>query len=354
MDTSKLHVAFTQPARYPLIDVLKAFAAQCIVLHHFSAYGPVSDAAQRIAPGLITVLYEYGRMAVQVFLVVAGYLAARGLTSSRDGARTPVVAIINRFVRLLGPYVFALVMAMLSAALARHWLNDEFVPDAPTLAQLLAHVGLLHGVLGYDALSSGVWYVAIDFQLYALLALVLWVGRGNTLLSRAVILVLCAASLLWFNRDTSLDNWAIYFFGAYGLGICAWWAGHPTSARDKTLFALVVAIAVAALLLDFRLRVALAVLVAIALAGWADQGMRLPAWLDRLIQQLSRTSYALFLVHFPVLLLINASYAGFGLTGADTALWCIATGWAASVGVAHVFHHGVERPLGRWRSGNRD
>ncbi len=33
-------------ARFPLVDGLKAIAAQLIVLHHFAAYGPVSHAAQ--------------------------------------------------------------------------------------------------------------------------------------------------------------------------------------------------------------------------------------------------------------------------------------------------------------------
>jgi hypothetical protein len=35
---------------------------------------------------------------------------------------------------------------------------------------------LLHGVLGYASISAGAWYVAIDFQLYALMVAALWVG----------------------------------------------------------------------------------------------------------------------------------------------------------------------------------
>ena len=32
---------------------------------------------------------------------------------------------------------------------------------------------VLHGILGVDSLSAGVWYIAIDFQLFALTALLL-------------------------------------------------------------------------------------------------------------------------------------------------------------------------------------
>ena len=40
-----------------------------------------------------------------------------------------------------------------------------------------------------DSLSAGVWYVAIDFQLFALFALLLWCGRGRPWLSVLLVLV---------------------------------------------------------------------------------------------------------------------------------------------------------------------
>ena len=61
------------------IDVLKVIASQLIVLHHFSAYGPLSDAMNEALPRITAWLYDYARMAVQVFLVLARYLAVRSL-----------------------------------------------------------------------------------------------------------------------------------------------------------------------------------------------------------------------------------------------------------------------------------
>ena len=61
------------------IDALKVIASQLIVLHHFSAYGPLSDALSEASPRVATWLYDYARMAVQVFLVLGGYLAVRSL-----------------------------------------------------------------------------------------------------------------------------------------------------------------------------------------------------------------------------------------------------------------------------------
>ena len=58
------------------MDALKAIACLLIVLHHLAAYGPMSEIAYPLFPGLIDGLYEYGRIAVQVFFVVAGFLFA--------------------------------------------------------------------------------------------------------------------------------------------------------------------------------------------------------------------------------------------------------------------------------------
>jgi hypothetical protein len=41
-----------------------------------------------------------------------------------------------------------------------------------------------------------------------------------------------AASLLSFNLDADLDVWAIYFMGAYGLGMMAFWGSGGRQAPD--------------------------------------------------------------------------------------------------------------------------
>ena len=132
--------------------------------------------------------------------------------------------------------------------------------------------------MGYDALSTGVWYVAIDFQLFVLalaaLGWVRWLERRwkvNAARARwlavALVLGLVAASLAVFNRDPALDDTALYFFGAYGLGMLVFWIGRAT--RDSTwrLAALTLALLGAgALAIDWRSRIAVALVAALAIA----------------------------------------------------------------------------------------
>ncbi len=241
--------------RMPLIDAFKAVASQLIVFHHFAAYGPLSVAARQLAPATVDWLYDYARMAVQVFLVIAGFLAVRGLSASGQAlAGSPLPLIGKRYLRLVIPFLAAIALAILCAALARPWLNDEMIPAPPTVGQLLAHALLLQSLLDFDSLSAGLWYVAIDFQLFALLAILLWLGR-YTGGAPILVLALATAALFWFNRDESLDNWALYFFGSYGLGAAAWWASDRK--QPAIWLGIIAGVTIAALVLDFRLRIAL-------------------------------------------------------------------------------------------------
>ena len=328
--------------RMPLIDAFKAIASQLIVLHHLAAYGPLAGAAHEIAPGTIGWLYDYARIAVQVFLVVAGFLAARGMSPQGGAlAGSPWPLIARRYLRLAIPYFAAIALAIAGAALAHLWMDDEAIPAPPTLAQLAAHALLLQSVLGFDSLSAGLWYIAIDFQLFALMTLLLWTGRlGGA--APALVLAMAALALFVFNRHENLDNWAIYFFGSYGLGAAAWWAGDRR--RPATWLGVVAGVALAALIVDFRLRIAVALAVALTLAFSRRRGLRerWPEW--PLLAFLGRISYSLFLVHFPVCLLANALFVRLGLNAPGAALAFMALAWAASVAVATLFYRWVEKP----------
>jgi peptidoglycan/LPS O-acetylase OafA/YrhL len=109
------------------------------------------------------------------------------------------------------------------------------------------------------------------------------------------------------------------------------------------------------LFIDFRERIALAMAVAVMLVFWGSAS-RLwgnHAKIQSKIETLGLHSYALFLMHFPVLLLTNAAFTRFGFTpetsSTATALcWGIA-GWAVSLWAANLFYRWIESPAAAWR-----
>lgn len=333
----------SNPQRMPLIDALKALASQTVLLHHLSAYGPLAEAGQRLLPTLSAWLFEYGRIAVQVFLVIAGFLAARGLSPNGEALRaSPLPLLRKRYLRLVVPYLAAVALAIICAAIADQWLDDDMVPARASLGQWLAHAALLHGILGVESLSAGVWYVAIDFQLFALFALLLWVGRRRRIAPLLVLATACG-SLFWFNRHAELDNWAVYFFGSYGLGAAAWWASDR---RNLSFWlGLIVTVTVAALMLDFRLRIGVALCVALLL-GFARRSGFLERWPNvRPLAFLGQISYSVFLVHFPILLLANTLFDRFeGDAPLPVAAAAILLTWGGAVAAGTLFFRWVEQP----------
>ncbi len=348
-------------SRDPLIDILKALACALIIWHHLAFYGPMSDAVMPLFPGLLTWLYDDARMAVQVFLVLGGYLSVAHLApEGRARFGSAQQQVVRRFTRLVVPYAVALVVAVLAAALVRPWLDHSSVPAEPRLPQLVAHALLLQNIVGEESLSAGAWYVAIDFQLF-LMATLLFAGvravrslgdQGGALLGKALVVIGMAASLLVFNRQPALDMWGLYFFGSYGMGMVVYWAVR--SPRPGWWLAGLVALVGLALVLDFRARIAVALLTALGLA-WA---LRRPILWPRQVwvtwlQQWGQMSYSVFLVHFPVCLLVNALVHGLWPQAAlPNALGMLAAFMLSAV-AGRLLYRWVEQPAPTWHQGLR-
>ncbi|MFJ2989532.1 acyltransferase family protein [Collimonas sp. NPDC087041] len=342
--------------QFGFIDLLKLIAAQLIVLHHLAFYGPMSDHVRLIAPTLIDWLDSYARIAVQVFLVIGGFLAAKSL--SPQGTSTvadPLRVMWRRYMKLVPPFLVATVLAVGASAWASLWMTHYSISAMPTALQLAAHALLLHSILGYESISAGAWYVAIDFQLYALLTMLLWLTGGIARrgampwLAPLLVVVGVSASLLYFNRNAAWDAWAPYFFGSYGLGVIAWWA-RDLSRRPGVVALLIAALLVPtvyALTIDFRSRIAVALVVACALVLVSRHGMLLSRQRFAWIRSFGRISYSIFLVHFPVCLVVNAAFVRFVPARPLLQAGGMVLAWAASLLAGAIFYRFVEIPLSR-------
>ena len=326
------------------VDVLKIVAAQFIVWHHFSAYGPMADTMTLAWPHLMEWLYRYARLAVQVFLVVGGYLAAQSVM--HKPIQQPLISIAKRYVRLVPIYVFALALISLAVAVSRNTIHADWLPNEPTIWQFVAHSFLVHDLVGFEALSSGAWYVAIDFQLYALLILLCYVlqTKTNQRLSIAVAL-LCVASMWQFNRVDELDIWAIYFFAAYGLGVLAAWSKR--SAFETKVFWFTAVLAVGSLWFEYRTRLSLALLTAVWLVI-KPKGVVHWTPIKRVIHRLSNTAYVLFLTHFSVIVLFSAMWNKSHFDEPNMALALTGFAWLCCVGMGLFLHEKAEIPIHHW------
>ena len=344
-----------------LLDVLKAVGCVLIVLHHLAFYGPMSDVVMQVWPGLIEWLYDRARLAVQMFLVCGGFLTAASFSKvpslSVPGSLT---LLWRRYLRLAMPLMAALSAAVLVSEIIRPQFDHSSLSALPTWGQAWAHVALSQHLLNMEALSAGVWYVAMDFQLYATALVVFLLAQRLAAGSAAVPavwrqrlwLALTAGSLLWWSGNESLDDYAVYFYGSYGLGYLAYKSREIGFSR-KT-WGLVLGLALLAWWLDPHWRLATALWVA-ALLARAPQ-----PWLDasgahnrltQTLQWLSQRSYSIFVIHFAVSLAVNAFVTHFW----PEQLWPNGLGMLASFSLSlcagAVLFKWVEQPrpsLKRW------
>lgn len=349
---------------YYLVDGLKVFAAQVIIVHHCLSYGELASAAKELLPSFSAFVFDYGRYAVQLFLVMAGYLAAQSfekMMSVQDYSKKNRVGLVvqlalRRYLRLVGPYSAALLITIACAILARQWSLAEYIGQTETLAQVLAHLFLLQGLLGYDPISAGVWYVAIDWQLYTVLAIVC-VAFPQRRIRIGIITVLILVSLLYFNRHADLENTFIYFIGSYGLGVLAYWASGlsilKSLAHQAMVKKILIAIAVTVILSAMHsvwLRNYLALGVAFLLLYAGKRLYPHPqTWLASAMQWAGARAYCAFLIHFAFILLANTALIALGvqsLAVAVAAIWLVSVlSWIA----ANYLYRWIELPVSRWR-----
>jgi peptidoglycan/LPS O-acetylase OafA/YrhL len=346
-----------------LIDLLKVFAATLIILHHLSSYGQIAVDARKVLPSLMTWLYEYGRYAVQIFLVMAGYLAAQSLTrfaNAKFSSQNLLRVIINRYLRLFAPYVAALIFTIACAWLTRFWVKDEFVGEQETLGQFIAHLFFLQGILGLDSISAGAWYVAIDWQLYSVLAILL-ISFSSYQALIWFISIVAVSSLLYFNRSAEYDAFFIYFIGSYGLGVLTYLAKNFADSKIQGLakWALIVigVIITISTLQEVWLRNFLAWFVALFLLVWGNASYPkvsttsvLKVRLIRTVAWASPRSFCAFLIHFAFILLANTLYIALGLHAHESGLLAISlmvTVLACSGIAANYLYRWVEVPSGK-------
>jgi len=338
------------------IDLAKALASQLIVWHHLALYGPMCDVARSLAPELLGLLAEHARLVVQVFLVVGGFLAASSLwpvpgapprLSWRDVPRL----VWRRYQRLARPYLLAVLVVIVAAWAARGLIDHPTIPPAPEPGQLAAHIVLLQDVMGFDSLSAGFWYVAVDFQLYALLVLLAAALRGlpggtvqRATAATAALVALALLSLLWWNLEASLDAYAIYFAGAYGMGVLACWARGARGGRHAATLGLALLVGLA-LAFEWRSRIALAGATALLLC-LAPEPARLraaPARAGRaLLGFLSRVSYPVFLLHYPVILLTGAVVGSWWPESPEINGLGMVLAWGLSLAAGAAMHRALE------------
>ncbi len=343
-------------SRLLLIDALRAVSVTIITWHHFALYWPFSEAFRSVFEELIFGFKHYAR-ATQVFFVIGGFVMARSLSPRLwDGKRFGWF-IVSRYCRLGLPYLAAIALALAACAWGRGWLPESVIGPPPTWGQILSHTVFLEYILGYEGLSAGLWFVCINFQLGLIFVGMLYlrdvaVRRGlyftqskSEALPLALGWMLALASLFYFNLDERWEMWAIYFFGHFFLGVLAY---HATkNRRGEILFGAYCLMILAALVFQWRWRLAISLVTSSILFFGGKFGMMAHWPRSRMVSYMGRSSYSLFLVHFPVLVVVAALWERFEWVSPWQTVLGLSIAYIVSLATAAAFYHFIESRIAR-------
>lgn len=282
-----------------------AFAVLVWHYQHFSYAGSMPvDLVREQQPfyGLFAWFYERGTLAVPLFWAISGYVfswkyAADIMSGRVTGGRFFVL----RFSRL---YPLHLATLLVVALLQQGWMlrNGTFlVYPANTLPVFGLHLLMASNWVepGYS-FNGPIWSVSVEVLVYALFFCAFRLVRRPTPVALAFIGLGIALRLM--RLDSAAADCAMYFF----MGVLTAHVAGLAWVRRHMVPATLVALAAFGLsMMAARYREFLAITFGIPLAVHLCANlMRVPRPLAKPVQAAANLTYALYLTHFPIQLLL--------------------------------------------------
>jgi peptidoglycan/LPS O-acetylase OafA/YrhL len=358
-------VADPQRQRLAGLDGVRGLAALYVVVFHIflrAFPGYPADHAPFWAAWFI-----YGRFAVVVFIVLSGFSLA--LSAARSGWRLDAM---SRFAQQRAWRILPAYWAALAFSLAVAWL---IIPQpgqgVPNLGSVLADGLLVQNFVPAHLPNAAFWSMAVEAQLYvAFPLLLLMVRRWGAVAMLATVTLIVATVGVVGPHVSRLDTFVTHsppeLAALFALGVLTAGIVGASAARRSwpwTWLALAAAAPVVATIwwqgsvwtIDHLLWVDLAVGPAIAclLAGLADgRPARLLRLLEtRPIHNLGRSSYSLYLIHAPIVVVVYEKIvAGRVAPGVPAFLASLALTLPLSICLARLFASLFETPFLRYRS----
>jgi peptidoglycan/LPS O-acetylase OafA/YrhL len=349
--------------RLAMIDGLRGVAALAVVVFHLYT-GTLSGPLSRAFPAPLRLAFANGRVGVQIFFVISGFVIAYSL---RRRQITPPFAarfVLRRQIRLDPAYWTLLVISLLNLWVPTLW-HPGRPNDLPNLGQVAAHLFYVQGVAGAGYVVPIFWTLCIEVQFYLVFVLTLAAAQAAARLGRssdgnasrmtyiaALAPTALASAMLLLRNGGNTETWPpspwfVTHWYLFALGVLACWA---VEGRVKGPwfwgYAAATYVLAAAARGGWVPRPEPAVgLITAALIYLSGRRGRLHDGLNNaFLQYFGMISYSLYLVHYDVgYRFLNAGYR---LTGASVpaALAWFGLALAASVAAAHLLYVLVERP----------
>lgn len=335
---------------------------------------------------------RFGHYAVSVFIVLSGYCLMLPIARSEAGQmpRGTFDFFKRRARRILPPYYAALVLSLMLLLAGRQMAGALDVPlydpswaDNFTLGCILTHVFLIHNWFKgwFGSIDGPMWSVATEWQIYFLFPLLLlpiWRRFGNV----SVVLfglALGVAPLLILPSDYNFDWARPQYLGLFAMGMVGSSLGFSGKQRDNhwrdTLpwgvfaaigFLAFFCLAFYVVVLEHRgigrfgipisqpwvVDVIVGLTTTSLIIFCANHTRRAPAQMKPIVLRLLECpwaaglgafSYSIYLVHLPILRILNIVLSSFLISPAIIKAVLLFFGVPLILGLSYLFHLAFER-----------
>ncbi|MGQ0735705.1 MAG: acyltransferase family protein [Acidobacteriota bacterium] len=340
-------------AHTPALDGLRGIAILLVLFHHYSILTP-----ETMAGGILKHLSIVGWSGVDLFFVLSGFLITGILIDARGSDRYFASFYMRRTLRIFPLYYLVVFLTLVVLPLFPRWYDLLAGAGAPR-GQLPYWLYLVNfAVAGRDAFAHGVldiaWSLAIEEQFYLVWAAVVWLWPSRLLGLLCAALMVAAPAARWWALAagaSSVDVYVLTFYRADALAtgaLCAWLlrrgflagAGHWALTLASATLAGVVMVAwtdgdgwwwgptmqrLGYSLLALTSAGMLTAAVALPATHWWPRAMS-AAWL----RAFGKYSYALYLIHLPVMRVVRGlvlgpdDFARFGASWAGQIVFYVA------------------------------
>lgn len=204
------------------IDLLRFLAALIVVFFHYAFRGHAADGMSDLPYPLLAPVAKYGYLGVELFFLISGFVIL--MTASRSDLRRFVV---SRIVRLYPAFWACCTLTFVAILL----LGDGRY--TATFKQYLVNMTMLSGFVGVPSIDGVYWSLFVELQFYALVAMLLLVGRIHQ--AQGFLLLWLGATLLlelvpvYALRFVLITDYAAYFIA--GAMCFLVWSGGATPLR---------------------------------------------------------------------------------------------------------------------------
>ena len=352
------------------LDALRAVAALLVFGVHVYAYwlqSPIQETHSLTPKGMVLRFLSLGDVGVDLFIVISGFCLALPLYKRRSRDELPrqlksTAFWKRRAFRILPAYYLTLVLFF---GIEQTSAAKYLVAQHPSGLDLLAHVFLIQSWFNsaIGSINGPYWSIALEAQLYLLFPLALVVVRRWGLRWMLAVQVCLAAvwwiiDILWMHTAASatfggfLDHELPARWIEFGLGVAA---ARIVTAPKRRDFGTATAATIMGLPLGLAGQFAASPF--INALGWGLFFFGVTVWASRVpsrvqtdftafraLRRLGVISFSFYLVHQPLLLVLNPQNFGAHLPFWLEMLASIAACAVVTV-VAYGFYRLVERPF---------